>query len=355
MWRAYGEEDEGSARVRAYLVRLGAGACEWRAEKPQAGGAREREEMEARIQRVLAEHGLSRLGMVAARAWVQRMIDEEGAAVPHVRQWFMCRLNGRGGGRAADPWQRGCPQIVPGLRARAVWDESMLPWLGPLREAFGEIRSELLALRESGKFQPYRSPVWSASRAASDGVGGLAHDRGNWNVFYLHLHNVDFSGNRALCPATCAAVERLPRAYEHAFFSALAPKTHVASHHGPTNKKLRVHLPLVVPEGSESRLRVGDEVVRLREGVPYVFDDSFQHEAWNDSESAARIVLIVDVWHPDLGDEEVKFLRFLQRAQLRAEREVARQHGGDNLFTILQQSSKMEAAEEEVWAGVEAR
>jgi len=64
-------------------------------------------------------------------------------------------------------------------------------------------------------------------------------------------------------------------------FSALAPGTHIRKHNGPTNKKLRVHLPLVVPDGC--RLRVGDTTVAVEAGVPLCFDDSFEHEAWNDN------------------------------------------------------------------------
>jgi hypothetical protein len=66
----------------------------------------------------------------------------------------------------------------------------------------------------------------------------------------------------------------------HAFFSALSPGTHITRHHGPTNKKLRLHLPLSGVEGS--RLRVGAETRAIVAQQPFVFDDSFEHEAWHD-------------------------------------------------------------------------
>lgn len=85
-------------------------------------------------------------------------------------------------------------------------------------------------------------------------------------------------------------------------------------HYGPTNKKLRFHLPLVGVKGS--RLRAGDVTTEQEEGVPYVFDDSFEHEAWHDGDET-RIILIIDIWHPDLSDQEIKFLNTLQRARMR--------------------------------------
>ena len=126
---------------------------------------------------------------------------------------------------------------------------------------------------------------------------------------------------------------------------ALAPSTHVASHHGSTNKKLRCHLPLKVPVWNSNRekvedkscdenktdhgncgessdqlnkqlskycvsshcwLRVADEVRQIKEGVAVVFDDSFEHEAANEHSDQPRVVLVVDFWHPDFDDEEVR-------------------------------------------------
>jgi aspartate beta-hydroxylase len=127
---------------------------------------------------------------------------------------------------------------------------------------------------------------------------------------------VSFARNRALCPVTCALLEAVPRAYEHAFFSALSPGTHIIKHNGPTNKKLRIHLPLAGVRGS--RLRVGGDVHEAVRGRALVFDDSFEHEAWHDGPET-RLVLVFDIWHPDFSDDEVRFLNFLQKNKMRAE------------------------------------
>lgn len=101
----------------------------------------------------------------------------------------------------------------------------------------------------------------------------------------------------------------------------------MAKHHGSTNKKLRCHLPLRVPKGTGTGtggeggtgtggeggsppcwLRVGSETVAVQEGVAIVFDDSFEHEAANDDTVEPRVVLVVDFWHPDFTDEEVRNL-----------------------------------------------
>lgn len=96
--------------------------------------------------------------------------------------------------------------------------------------------------------------------------------------------------------------------------SLLAPGTHIKRHCGPSNHKWRLHLPLVVPTASASaaaaaaaaaRLRVSGSTLHWVEGEVLLFDDSFEHEVWNDAETT-RAVLIIDLWHPELSDEAVR-------------------------------------------------
>ncbi|RYH20003.1 aspartyl/asparaginyl beta-hydroxylase domain-containing protein [archaeon] len=95
-----------------------------------------------------------------------------------------------------------------------------------------------------------------------------------------------------------------PRGYGHAFFSALSGGTHISAHHGPTNKKLRVFLPLVL-QPKQAYLTVNHTEIELEEGRAVVFDDSFLHSSRNILSGVPRIALIFDIWHPDLTDEEV--------------------------------------------------
>ena len=86
-----------------------------------------------------------------------------------------------------------------------------------------------------------------------------------------------------------------------ALFSVLKPKTHIPAHYGTFNAKLTVHLPLIVPDGCY--LTVNGEERRVEAGKLMAFDDTFKHEARNDSDDV-RIVLLFSVWHPDLRPEE---------------------------------------------------
>ena len=98
--------------------------------------------------------------------------------------------------------QRGCPDLVPGLRSQAFWDTSEFPWVQELEANYEVIKEELLSLRSKTGFQPYRAPSWTNDlkvsmddAKADDKVGNHGNDKGNWNVFYLFLHDMKFEDN----------------------------------------------------------------------------------------------------------------------------------------------------------------
>jgi len=323
-----------------------------------------------RVETVLKEYSLSPLMIAASRKWVRQMSDPNNEELARLRQWMLHRINGRLAAPPLSDWQRGCPEILGGLRAQPFWERGVFEWLRPFEEHFEEIRSELLALRSQRGFQPLKIPNWASKKAVAspDGAGSVSHDVGDWNVYYLILHEVPFPENCARCPVTTRLLKALPRSYQHAFFSALTPGTHIIKHHGPTNKKLRIHLPLVGAAGSE--LRVAEQHVLNREGECMVFDDSFEHEAWHRG-ADTRVVLVFDVWHPDLSDKEVHFLSSLQRARMRAEMKMekaARAHReeeagkegrtlgtddtGDDFFKLLQDAKDL-LPDNSWWVGEE--
>jgi len=309
-----------------------------------------------------SEIGLSKFSTAFAMSWVKENAGEESCQ--RVMSYILDRVNGRRS-RCRDAWQRGCPQIIPGLRASKFWDPDQFSWIKDLRKSFPKIREEVMSLRDSGKqkeksgFQPYRAPSSSSSQETSSNTnesirGSAAHDSGEWNIYYLYLHNMDFTTNRDRLPETVKVLKNIPRFYDHAMLSNLSPNTHVTKHHGPTNKKLRIHLPLYVPSKTDScRLRVGDETRSSKEGHVVVFDDSFEHEAWNDSNEKSRVVLIFDIWHPDLSDREIKFLSFIQKAQLRAERKRVQYIAKDddtNLFSIIESNRSIRPDQSVLWS-----
>ena len=131
---------------------------------------------------------------------------------------------------------------------------------------------------------------------------------GHWDVFMLYERGQRREDNARLCPQTIAAIERhrtVRSLAGLAYFSRLAAGTRVAPHYGPTNLRLRCHLGIDIPD--RCGLTVGGETGSWQQGKCIVFDDSFRHEAWNLSDRD-RIVLIVDLWHPDLSDDEVELL-----------------------------------------------
>ena len=171
-------------------------------------------------------------------------------------------------------------------------------------------------------------------KKAEDGVGTEGTDRGKWNIFYLYLHDMKYEENCQKLPKTVELIEKhIPRHYHHALVSAMTPGTHIVKHYGPTNKKLRFHLPLIGVE--ESYLKVGGITHQLQAGKAYVFDDSFEHEAWHDGKFT-RVILIVDFWHPDLSNEEVKFFSLIQKAQMKFEKQLSELHPEeDNFYNVI--------------------
>lgn len=311
-----------------------------------------------KLKTFFTEHGLSKL----AQAGILHVLLSKPKATHHLRSWILNKMNHRIP-RPENEWQRGCPEIIPGLRASAWWDPSELSFTQQLQDNFDVIRAELVSLRGQSVFQPYRAPTWASSAIASDGIGGVSHDAGEWNVYYLFLHNAKFEENCSRCPKTVQILESIPGNYKHAFFSALAPHSHVVQHNGPTNKKLRCHLPLIVSNSDRSlcRLRVGHEIRGLEERKCILFDDSFQHEAWNDSDFV-RIVLIIDIWHPDLSSQEVRIFDIMQRGKMEMERSLSEKHlseqkkskldsvdENESFFALLERTKKLCRPEQEWW------
>jgi len=86
-----------------------------------------------------------------------------------------------------------------------------------------------------------------------------------------------------------------------ALWSRLSPGTHIKPHHGMLNTRLIVHVPLITSPGCG--LRVGNETREWRLGEPLIFDDSFEHEAWNRGTSD-RVILLFEIWRPEIDEQE---------------------------------------------------
>ncbi len=151
--------------------------------------------------------------------------------------------------------------------------------------------------------------------------------RGRWDVAFFYERGRRHDAMAARCPQTMAAIDgartvRSPSGL--AYLSRLSASSHVAPHRGPTNVRLRCHFGVDIPD--DCAIVVGGEERTWEEGRCLVFDDSFEHEAWN-RDVRDRIVLIVDLWHPDLSDDEVRLLDGLDRVIEARARNLAAYHG----------------------------
>lgn len=188
----------------------------------------------------------------------------------------------------------------PGLREREFHPRAFFPWLEKLEAATDAIAAELDAVMnaERAELVPY---VQYAAHQPLDQWRELNHNP-DWTAIHLLRGGRRIKANARHCPRTLALLETLdqpaiPGASPNAMFSLLAPDTAIPPHVGYNNARLVCHLPLIVPEGCW--FRVGAETRDWRRGEAFVFDDTIEHEARNPS-ALLRVVLIFDLWHPDL-------------------------------------------------------
>ncbi|XP_023301830.2 aspartyl/asparaginyl beta-hydroxylase isoform X1 [Lucilia cuprina] len=134
-------------------------------------------------------------------------------------------------------------------------------------------------------------------------------NKGDWKQFELYARGEQRRENCLQAPITCSLIEQFPAARGcrrgQVKFSVMHPGTHIWPHCGPSNCRLRAHLGLVVPSGT--RIRVAEEERTWQEGKFLIFDDSFEHEVWHEGQGI-RLVLIVDIWHPELSEHQRRSL-----------------------------------------------
>ncbi|OYQ26017.1 hypothetical protein CHU93_12480 [Sandarakinorhabdus cyanobacteriorum] len=209
-------------------------------------------------------------------------------------------------GRSQPYLQQPTSFYYPRLPQIPFYDPADFAWTRTLADALPAIRAEAEAVLARGDgIAPY---VEADPDRPNKGHALLADAR--WSAFHLFHEGQPIADHAARCPATMAALSAapLPRiagTAPMALFSILAPHTHIPPHHGMLNTRLICHLPLIVPDGC--RLRVGAETRTVRAGEVLLFDDSIEHEAWNDSD-APRAILLFEVWRPELSEAERRAL-----------------------------------------------
>ncbi|KAM6171559.1 aspartyl/asparaginyl beta-hydroxylase isoform 1-T1 [Erethizon dorsatum] len=202
-------------------------------------------------------------------------------------------------GHFASVWQRSLYN-VNGLKAQPWWtprETGYTELVKSLERNWKLIRDEGLAVMDKAKglFLPEDENL---------------REKGDWSQFTLWQQGRKNENACKGAPKTCTLLEKFPETTGcrrgQIKYSIMHPGTHVWPHTGPTNCRLRMHLGLVIPK-SGCKIRCANETKTWEEGKVLIFDDSFEHEVWQDA-SSFRLIFIVDVWHPELTPQQRRSL-----------------------------------------------
>jgi aspartyl/asparaginyl beta-hydroxylase (cupin superfamily) len=163
------------------------------------------------------------------------------------------------------------------------------PWVAHIERNWEAIREELQRVLEDREALPNFQDI------SKDQVEITDDD--SWKTFFLYGYGFEAKLGVEMCPHTAALMRQIP-GMTTAMFSILSPRKHILDHRGPYKGVLRYHLGLIVPRDAQAcRIRVGEEIRHWEAGHSMVFDDTFNHEVWNDTDET-RVVLFVDVLRP---------------------------------------------------------
>jgi ornithine lipid ester-linked acyl 2-hydroxylase len=163
------------------------------------------------------------------------------------------------------------------------------PWIAEVEASWTTIRDELERVLEDREALPNFQDI------SKDQIEITDDDR--WKTLFLYGYGFEAKLGVELCPRTAALMRQIP-GMTTAMFSILSPRKHILDHRGPYKGVLRYHLGLIVPRDARAcRIRVGEDIRHWEEGQSMVFDDTYNHEVWNDTDET-RVVLFVDALRP---------------------------------------------------------
>ena len=203
----------------------------------------------------------------------------------------------------------------PNLAPIEFFDRKSFPWLADIENGTEQILTEFMhVLGEEEGFTPY------LEYTAGVPMGQLAelNNSPDWSAYHLIKDGLVQESNAAKCPNTMQLLSLAPQPIQlgktpSALFSLLKPHTHIRPHTGASNVRLLTHIPLIIP--NDCRFRVGNQTREWIPGEGIVFDDTIEHEAWNHSDKL-RVVMIFDIWHPDLSEAERHMITEVSKALL---------------------------------------
>jgi aspartyl/asparaginyl beta-hydroxylase (cupin superfamily) len=171
---------------------------------------------------------------------------------------------------------------------KPVLPKADFKWAALLENHWEAIREELTALLKNDNHLPNIEDIQPQEQA-------LNQDN-KWKTLFLYDFGIKSERNCEKCPVTTSVLESIPGMLT-GFFSILYPGKHIPAHRGIFKGIVRTHLGLVVPGNEKCRMRVSTEIINWKNGKALFFDDTYNHEVWNDTDSV-RVVLLIDTVRP---------------------------------------------------------
>lgn len=182
---------------------------------------------------------------------------------------------------------------------KTFYSASEFDFLSDIKKNYGLIRMELFSIIDK-PVEANNYSTWIGERP--DYLSNPIDKAVAWKTLTFRIFGIDYQPNKDVCPTISSLIERYPFIVT-AEFSLLEPQTSIHSHTGFTNKLLRSHLGLLIPEG-DAAIKIGDDIRKWEEGEILVFDDSVLHEAWNKT-NERRVVFMFD-FQPELDLDKAK-------------------------------------------------
>ncbi|MCE9579211.1 MAG: aspartyl/asparaginyl beta-hydroxylase domain-containing protein [Deltaproteobacteria bacterium] len=201
----------------------------------------------------------------------------------------------------ADARQRPSFLYFPGLPIAPVFDRAALPFADAYEAAAEAIRAEMRGVLEGGAgVEAFHGHVPEERR-------GMLTEGGEWDAYFFYRNGQRYADHHAACPVTSSTLAAIPLDHvrDHGpevCYSIMRPAAHILPHRGITNTRAVLHLGLDIPEGCALDVK-GIEILTWQAGRCFAFDDTYEHEAWNRSDTT-RVVLLGDIWNPYLTEAE---------------------------------------------------
>ena len=170
-----------------------------------------------------------------------------------------------------------------------IFTNDQFPWANEIEADWMKIRKELDEVMKDREKLPNLHDIIEQGHTISEG--------NSWKTYLLAGLGIECEKNRERCPETVKLLDKIPNVL-NAYFSILSPGKHIPPHMGPYNGLVKYHLGLLMPEPREKcKIRINDQIKVWEEGKTLIFDDTYNHEVWNDTDGH-RVVLLVDFLRP---------------------------------------------------------